>query len=139
MNYSNIFNDNNIGLPIKVRRITSKGETFLYGRYLGHGYDGNSSKGDDYNIIAMVMPDSTLVRAETYMIGVLTDKKDLKELLKEEKKVKIPYEKYLLKKNKKYYKTYYYLNSPMSFNDYPLEWFIKNDFFFYNFNSFIII
>ena len=132
MNLNELFSEKNLGLPVKVRMGNNEkgASVYMYGRYYGRGYDGESLTSDeDYYLIAMVTPQGSLVRGGSLYYELIEDVDDLKILEEYEKMTEIPYKPYLVQKDNKYYKTYEYKNEPLTFNHYPLKWFEENSFF----------
>ena len=59
MNLNELFSDENLGLPVKVRmgRNENGKIVYMYGRYYGRGYDGESLISDeDYYLINIITP-----------------------------------------------------------------------------------
>ncbi len=132
MNLDELFSEKNLGLPVKVRMGNDKDgkSVYMYGRYYGRGYDGESTPGDeDYYIVAITTPGGSLVRGASMYYDPITRKSDLKKLEKFENMAEIPYRPYLELKNNEYLKTYEYQKEPLTYEHYPLKWFEENGFF----------
>jgi len=81
---SKIYSEKNLGIPIKVRmgKDEYNNDVYIYGRYYGRGYDGESTKeNDDYHLIALVTPGGSLIRGVAGHYQVIKDnKEDLEKL-----------------------------------------------------------
>ena len=132
MNLNELFSERNIGIPVKVRMGNDNNgkSVYMYGRYYGRGYDGESTNLDeDYHLIAIVTPGGSLVRGGSIYYDLINNSKDLSQLEKYEKMEEEPYKPYLTQEKNKYFKIYEYKKNPLTLNDYPLNWFEKNGFF----------
>ena len=123
-----IYNDENLGMPIKVRMDK---DGYVYGRYYGRGYDGESTKeNDDYHLIALVTPGGSLIRGGVCHYEVIKDnKEDLEKLNYFEELENEPYSPFLKIINDKFYKSYEYKKLPLTYKHYPIKWFEENGYF----------
>ena len=134
MNYLNkIYSEDNLGMPIKVRMGKNKhnDSVYIYGRYYGRGYDGESNdQNEDYHIIALVTPGGSLIPGGICYYEVIKDnKEDLEKLKYYEGLENKPYCSFFNIVNDKFYKNYEYKKQPLTYKHYPLEWFEKNGYF----------
>lgn len=132
MNLNELFSEKNLGLPVKVRMGNNEnGESvYIYGRYYGRGYDGESLISDeDYYLCDIVTPHGSLVRGGSLYYEMIKKEEDFAMLKKYEKMVEQPYKPYLAQKDNIYYKTYEYKNNPLIIKDYPVKWFEEKGFF----------
>lgn len=131
MDYEKIFSKNTIGLPMKIKRRYNDGRiSYIYGRYFGRGYDGNSNYNDyDYNLVTLVTPSSYLLTSDIDLSFPLTRYNEKKILIDQEKIMKKPYKYYLEKERDNYIKSDDYKLIPLSLNEFPLKWFFEKKFF----------
>lgn len=132
MDIDELYSEKNLGIPVKVRMGNDKNgkSVYMYGRYYGRGYDGESTMLDeDYHLIAIVTPGGSLVRGGCIHYDLIKKTEDFIELEKFEKMAEEPYNPYLIREGNRYSKSYEYKNNPLTFNDYPLKWFENNGFF----------
>lgn len=128
------YSEENLGLPLKVRmgKEQNNCQVYMYGRYYGHGYDGESNiENDDYHLITLVTPGGTLVRGGNIYFDEIKedDKEDLEKLKNFEEQAEQPYYPFLNIINNKFYKSYEYKKQPLTFKHYPLEWFEEKGYF----------
>lgn len=132
-NLSKIFSKENVGMPIKLKigKNNHNEDAYIYGRYYGRGYDGESNiENDDYHLITLVTPGGSLICGGLCYFEVINDiNEDLEKLNYFEDLEKEPYLQYFKILNDKYYKSYEYENLPLTFNRYPLKWFEENGYF----------
>ena len=127
-----IYCKENLGMPIKVRmgKDENNNEVYIYGRYYGRGYDGESTiENDDYHLIALATAGGSLIRGGTNYYQVIDNKEDLEKLKYYEEIEKEPYSPFLNNINGKFYKSYEYKNQPLTYVHYPLKWFEENGYF----------
>ena len=132
MDLDELYSEKNIGMPTKVRMGRDKDgkSVYIYGRYYGRGYDGESLPSDeDYFLIAIVTPGGSLIRGGCVHYEVIKEIEDLNILKEFEMMAGVPYKPYLSMQENKYYKTYEYKEEPLTFKHYPLSWFEENKFF----------
>lgn len=128
-----IYSEKNLGIPVKVYMGSDKNgkSVYVYGRYYGRGYDGESIKSDeDYYMLAIVTPAGSLIRGGSIHYNLISSDDDLRQLEKYEKMEENPYVPYLIKEGNKYIKSYEYKKDPLTFQHYPLKWFEDNNFFY---------
>ena len=132
-NLSKIFSKENVGMPIKLKigKNNHNEDAYIYGRYYGRGYDGESNiENDDYHLITLVTPGGSLICGGLCYFEVINDSnEDLEKLNYFEDLEKVPYSPYFKILNDKYYKSYEYEKLPLTFNRYPLKWFEENGYF----------
>jgi len=124
-----IYSEENIGMPVKVR-MGNKG-VYIYGRYYGRGYDGESDiEKDDYHMITLVTAGGSLIRGGKVYFEVINDKKeDLEKLKYFEELEEQPYKPFFNIANNKYIKSYEYKKAPLTYEHYPLKWFEEKGYF----------
>lgn len=104
-----IFNSNNLGMPVKIRVSTEKEDLCLYGRFYGRGEYGESQKDDaDFDYIAAVTPDNVVLYGKRERFIKIESGYDLRKLEYAEAREDVPYSNYLSLANGKYYKNYEY-------------------------------
>lgn len=129
---NNLYSEKNIGIPMKVRmgNDAQGNSVYVYGRYYGHGYDGESIIGDDdYYLIAIVTPGGTLINGGTAHFDLIKTKEDFKSLNEYEEMSENPYYPFLKIAQDKYIKTFDYKKLPIAIKDYPQKWFEKRGLF----------
>ncbi len=129
---SKIYSEENLGMPIKVKmgKDEHNNDVYIYGRYYGHGYDGESTiLDDDYHLIALVTAGGSLIYGGICHYDVIKDNKDLEKLNYFEELANQPYSPFLKVINDKFYKGYEYKKLPLTYKHYPIEWFEKNGYF----------
>ncbi len=116
---------------MKIKKRYSDGRiSYIYGRYFGRGYDGNSNYSDfDYNLVTLVSPSSYLLTSEKDLTFPITRHNEIKELQDQESIIKNPYKYYLEKTKDKYIKSDSYKLIPLSLDEYPIKWFTEKNFF----------
>lgn len=128
-----IYSEENLGMPVKVRMGKdehNKG-VYIYGRYYGRGYDGESSiENDDYHIITLVTAGGSLIRGGiVYFEAINDNKEDLEKLKYFEDLEEEPYKPFFNIVNNNYIKSYEYKKEPLTYEHYPLKWFEENGYF----------
>lgn len=91
---SKIYSEENLGMPIKVKmgKDEHNNDVYIYGRYYGHGYDGESTiLDDDYHLIALVTAGGSLIYGGICHYDVVKDNKDLEKLNYFEELANAPY------------------------------------------------
>ena len=132
MDIDELFSDKNLGMPVKVRMGKDKNgnSVYIYGRFYGRGYDGESTVNDeDYFMITVATTGGSLVRGGCVNYEVIKDDADFKKLMGFELLSDKPYYPYLDKENDEYVKTYEYKKIGLDFDYYPAKWFEENGFF----------
>lgn len=127
-----IFSEDSLGLPIKVKMGKGKNgeDVYIYGRYYGHGYDGESSlENEDYHLITLVTAGGSLIRGGFLWFEQIKNKEDLETLERFEKMAEQPYFPYLSVVDNKFCKSYEYKKQPLTYEHYPLRWFEENGYF----------
>lgn len=130
---SKIYSEENLGMPIKVKmgKDEHNNDVYIYGRYYGRGYDGESTiRNDDYHLIALVTAGGSLIRGGVFHYEVIKDnKEDLEKLNYFEELENEPYSPFLKIINDKFFKSYEYKKLPLTYKHYPLKWFEENGYF----------
>ena len=130
---SKIYSEENLGMPIKVKmgKDEHNNNVYIYGRYYGRGYDGESTiQNDDYYLIALVTAGGSLIRGGVCHYEVIKDnKEDLEKLNYFEELENEPYSPFLKIINDKFYKSYEYKKLPLTYKHYPIKWFEENGYF----------
>lgn len=134
MDVDELYSEKNLGMPIKVMmgKDANGNNIYIYGRYYGRGYDGESTiENDDYHLIAVATPGGSLIRSGMAYIWKIkdSDKEALEQLKGYEKLSSLPYSPFFNIINNKYHKSYEYKKYPLTYRDYPLKWFKENGYF----------
>lgn len=120
MKSTNIFCEENIGIPIKW----NQGCLFWYGRYYGMGYDGESGiKDKDADIGLLVTPDNRSVAVALCNLEYKLTEEDLLKLSELEKVEEKPYKQFFDIKNNRYIKNFEYRKFPLMLGKYCREWY----------------
>lgn len=141
MDVNELYSEKNLGMPIKVMmgKDANGNNVYMYGRYYGRGYDGESNiENDDYHLIAVATPGGSLIHSGMVYIEKIKDddKEDLEQLKFYEKLSSLPYSPFFNIINNKYYKSYEYKKYPLTYKNYPLKWFKENGYFEINVDLF---
>ena len=131
---SKIYSEENLGMPIKVKmgKDEHNNDVYIYGRYYGHGYNGESTD-DDYHLIVLVTTGGILIRGGMCHFDVIKNNEDLEKLKYFEELEEKPYSPYLRVVNGKFCKCH---EQKKDYKHYPLEWLEENGYFEIDVNLF---
>lgn len=129
-----LYSEENLGMPIKVKmgKDRDSNAVYIYGRYYGRGYDGESNiENEDYHLITLITAGGSLIRGSVFYFEEIkdNDKEDLEKIKYFEELVEQPYYPFFNIINNKFCKSYEYKKQPLTYKHYPLKWFEENGYF----------
>lgn len=124
MSVRDIYNEENIGMPLKWVFDDGIEKTTYLGRFYGLGFNGESTRENyDSELVYFVMPNNQAGDLEWFFLDFELTAEELVKLEELEKKEEKPYGLYFDIKDGKYIKNYGYRKDPLPIDRFPAKWY----------------